>query len=106
MPSIIPDIHLVMCSSSRLAGHPKGGCQARNAPQLVQYLQQEVADRDLPGVLVTNTGCLQLCEHGPILIVYPTGHWYGPIDSQDKIDQVLDAIEQGTVVAALLVNAD
>ena len=105
MPVNVPDLHLVMCSSSRIVGAPKGGCQGRKAPDLVQYLQEEVADRGLPGVLVTNTGCMQLCPRGPVLVVYPDGHWYGPIDTEEKIDTILDAIEDGGVVASLLINA-
>lgn len=105
MPINVPDLHLVMCSSSRIAGAPKGGCQGRNAPDLVQYLQEEVTDRGIPGVLVTNTGCMQICPRGPVLVVYPAGHWYGPVDSEDKIDAILDAIEEDGVVEDLLLNA-
>jgi (2Fe-2S) ferredoxin len=104
VPITVPDVHLLMCSSSRIAGAPKGGCQGRSAPDLVAYLQEEVSDRGIPGVLVTNTGCLQLCPRGPVLVVYPEGHWYGPIDSQEKIDMILDAIEDGEVVEDLLVT--
>lgn len=105
MPIAIPDVHLVMCSSSRVVGAPKGGCQGRKAPDLLTYLQEEVSDRDIPNVLVTNTGCMQLCPRGPVLIVYPAGTWYGPVDSEDKIDTILDAVESGEVASELLLNA-
>jgi (2Fe-2S) ferredoxin len=89
-----PEYHLLLCSSSRVLGEPKGGCQARGGAGLAQYLESEVADRGLPGVLVSNTGCLKLCDNGPVLVVYPGGHWYGPVN-EAIIDSVLDGIEEG-----------
>jgi (2Fe-2S) ferredoxin len=100
-----PSLHLLICSSSRVAGEPKGGCQGRGAADLVAYLQEEVTKRGLTDVLVTNTGCLQACDHGPLLVVYPAGQWYGPIDSEAKVDAVLDALEEGGTAEELLLNA-
>jgi len=105
VPISLPDVHLLMCSSSRIAGAPKGGCQGREAQDLVTYLQEEVSDRGMPGVMVTNTGCMQLCPRGPVLVVYPAGQWYGPVDSQEKVDTILDALEDGEVAEKLLLNA-
>ena len=100
-----PACHILMCSSSRVVGEPKGGCQGRKAAELVQYLQDEVVDRGLSDVLVSNTGCLQQCEDGPLLVVYPAGHWYGPVDSTAKVDTILDALEDGSTAGELLLNS-
>lgn len=104
MPISIPKTHVIMCASSRIAGVPKGGCQGRGATDLVQYMQEEANDRGIEDILVTNTGCLQICPRGPIAIVYPAGNWYGRVDSEEKVDEILDAIEAGTVVEHLLLE--
>lgn len=89
-----PKHHIFICSSSRVNGEPKGVCNRKDASQLIQYLQTELDDRGMTDVMVSNTGCLKLCEHGPVMIIYPEGYWYGPIN-EGAIDQILDALEDG-----------
>ena len=96
-----PDIHIFICSSSRVSGEPKGVCSKKNSHELIQYIEEEIADRNIEGVLVTNTGCFKLCDKGPIMIVYPHGHWYGEVD-EATVDQILDALEKGEAAEAHL----
>jgi (2Fe-2S) ferredoxin len=62
--------------------------------QLVSYLEEELADRGI-NAMVSTTGCLKLCEEGPIVLVYPQGHWYKGISSEDAVDAILDSLENG-----------
>ena len=51
--------------------------------------------------MVTNTGCLQICDKGPIVIVYPDNVWYGKV-SPDDVEEIMDShIEGGEVVKRL-----
>lgn len=100
----VPQWHLLICTSSRLVGEPKGGCLAHGGVDLAQYLNEELADRDLGDVLVTNTGCLKQCDDGPVLVVYPPGWWYGALD-EERIDRILDALESGESAPELLLNS-
>jgi (2Fe-2S) ferredoxin len=68
---------------------------------LVTMFTEAVMDRDLEGeVMVTATGCVGLCEKGPIVMIYPQQVWYGEV-TEDDIDDILDALEEGTVVDRL-----
>jgi (2Fe-2S) ferredoxin len=89
-----PKHHILICSSSRVKGEPLGACAKRDAGTLLQYLQTEVDDRGIEGVMITNTGCLKVCDRGPALVIYPEGYWYGNLD-ETAIDQILDALEAG-----------
>lgn len=89
-----PKHHLLLCSSSRVAGEPNGTCSRRDAPSLIQYIQEGVDDRGIENVMISNTGCLKMCDKGPILIVYPEGWWYGKI-TEDAVDAILDALVEG-----------
>lgn len=89
-----PKHHILICSSSRVKGEPLGACAKRDAGALLQYLQTEVDDRGIEGVMITNTGCLKVCDRGPALVIYPEGDWYGNLD-ETAIDQILDALEAG-----------
>jgi (2Fe-2S) ferredoxin len=96
-----PKHHILLCASYRAAGEAKGACHRKDSSVLVGYLQSELADRDLNDVVVSTTGCLNLCEKGPIMIVYPESHWYGEVN-ESKIDEVLDALEEGRPAEGLL----
>jgi (2Fe-2S) ferredoxin len=67
--------------------------------QLMQYLQEELADKGLVDVSVSSTGCLKVCDRGPALVVYPENWWFGHMDSEEAIDAVISSIESGTPAA-------
>ncbi len=94
-----PQYHLFICSSFRANGEPKGVCFKKGA-DLVNYIQTEVSDRGIDAI-VSTTGCLNACEKGPVLIVYPQSWWYHEVD-EAKVDSILDALEQGASVGELL----
>jgi (2Fe-2S) ferredoxin len=98
-----PKHHIFLCTSSRVKGEPLGACAKRDAGALLQYLQSEVDDRGMEGVMVTNCGCLKVCDRGPALVIYPEGYWYGNL-TETAIDQILDALENGESCAEYLLT--
>lgn len=88
-----PQYHILACASFRAKGDPKGVCHKKN-DGLLQYIEGEILDRGLDA-LVSATGCLKQCDHGPVLVVYPLNHWYGRVETEEAVDLVLDAIENG-----------
>ncbi len=95
-----PEVHILVCASFR-GTEAKGKCIKKGSLSLIQYLEEECADRSIDAV-ISSTGCLNLCDRGPILVVYPMGHWYGGIEGEDAIDEILDAIEEGKPAEHLL----
>ncbi len=85
-----PEHHIFVCMSFR-GLEPKGKCIKKNAPELLGYLESELADRGLDNVMVSTTGCLKLCDNGPIVVVYPEGYWYQEVEGEEAIDAILDA---------------
>ncbi|WP_027183851.1 (2Fe-2S) ferredoxin domain-containing protein [Desulfovibrio inopinatus] len=88
-----PEYHILVCNSFRAKGDPKGVCN-KKAADLMPYLDEEILDRGLDA-LVTSTGCLKQCEDGPVMVVYPQGYWYGKVESEEIVDEILDALEDG-----------
>ena len=76
-----PQYHFFLCNSFRANGEPQGVCNKKGAADLLQYLQSEIADRGLDAI-VSTTSCLNVCEKGPILVVYPNELWYYEITEQ------------------------
>ena len=90
-----PTHHIFVCGSFRPAG-AQGVCHKKESSALLQYFEQEAADRDIEGVMVSSTGCLKACDHGAVVVVYPQGTWYRAVN-EAAADAILDAIENDTV---------
>lgn len=88
-----PDYHFFVCASFR-GTEAKGKCIKKDSLKLIPYLEEELADRGL-NAMVSSTGCLKLCEEGPVMVVYPQAHWYRNVTSEEVIDEILDALEHG-----------
>lgn len=92
-----PTKHLLVCGSFRQNGTPQGFCHKKGSTQLLGYLQTELADRGLNGVTVSATACLNACDRGPVMVVYPENTWYGGVETEEDIDAILDALESNSV---------
>ena len=88
--------HIFVCASFRTSGDPKGVCHKKGAADHLAYIENEIIDRGMD-VTVSSTGCLKQCNSGPIVVVYPENHWYGQVNSEETIDAILDAVENGEV---------
>jgi (2Fe-2S) ferredoxin len=88
-----PEYHFFICNSYRVSGEPQGVCNKKGATDLLQYLETEIQDRGIDG-MVSSTGCLKVCTEGPVMVQYPANKWFGAV-TEEKIDSILDAIEAG-----------
>lgn len=95
-----PDHHILVCASFR-GTEAKGKCIKKESLQLIPYLEEELADRGM-NAMVSSTGCLKLCEEGPVMVVYPQGHWYRGVTGEDAVDEILDALEAGEIAEKYL----
>jgi (2Fe-2S) ferredoxin len=95
-----PDYHFLVCASFR-GTEAKGKCIKKESLQLIPHIEEEIADRGL-NAMVSSTGCLKLCEEGPVMVVYPQGNWYRGVTSTDVVDEILDAIEENRVAEEYL----
>ncbi|MDJ0811547.1 MAG: (2Fe-2S) ferredoxin domain-containing protein [Desulfobacterales bacterium] len=91
-----PEYHLFVCASFRADGDPKGVCHKKGSVPLLPYIENEILDRGLDAQ-ITSTGCMKACDHGPVMVVQPQGLWYGKVESEDVVDEILDALEDGEV---------
>ena len=99
-----PEHHIFVCGSFRVSGEAQGVCAKKGSHGLIQYIENEVLDRGLSGTIVSSTGCLKVCDRGPALVIYPENLWYGGIDSEEAVDTVLDALEDGNVAEEFLLD--
>lgn len=98
-----PKHHIFVCTSSRINGQQKGFCHSKESVEIVMNFMEEIEDRGLGGeVFVSNTGCLGICEKGPVVIVYPDNVWYGSVSAKDVEEIMAQHIEEGKLVERLV----
>jgi len=71
--------------------------------KLQKLFKLKLAERGLKGTVRSNqSGCLDQCEHGPNIVVYPEAVWYGGVTEAD-VDEIIDShIVGGKPVARLV----
>jgi (2Fe-2S) ferredoxin len=84
------DMHLFVCTNRRQDGHQRGSCAAKGSEQVRDYMKARVKERGVGRVRVNSAGCLDRCELGPCVVVYPKGVWYR-IATRDDVDRMLAA---------------
>ena len=99
--------HVFVCCNRRPDGHPRGSCAARGSEKLRDYMKVRAKELGLKGVRVNQAGCLDRCEFGPTLVIYPEGVWYRPETPAD-VDEILSAHLQagGRVPRLMLTEKD
>ena len=58
-------------------------CLRGGGKEALKELKSALKEADLRDeVLVTKVDCFDLCEHAPVMVVYPDGVWYGEVDER------------------------
>lgn len=88
-------IHVFCCVNQRAAGHPRGDCSGRGSVDLHAYLKARVKMMpELGNIRINQSGCLDRCELGPVMVIYPEGIWYH-YRTQADVDEILERHIQG-----------
>jgi len=82
------DQHVFVCVNRRADGHPKGSCAARGSERLRDYMKLKSKQLGVPSTRINAAGCLDRCELGPCVVIYPEGVWYR-IENEADVDEVL-----------------
>ena len=95
--------HVFVCINERAADHPKGCCKAKGGVEVRDRLKQELTTRGISKLVrANNAGCLDQCEHGVSVVVYPEQVWYGGVTVDDIPELVEKHLVGGEVVERLL----
>ena len=94
--------HIFVCTNQRPQGHPRGSCDPTGEGRLQKAFKKSLAEHGLVGrVRANRAGCLDQCEHGPTVVVYPDAVWYGGVDFADVGEIVESHIVGGRPVERL-----
>lgn len=94
--------HVFICTNQRPEGHPRGCCDPEGKRALQSLFKAALARRGMKGRLRANAaGCLDQCEHGPTVVVYPEAVWYGGVTADDVEEIVESHLVNGSPVERL-----
>ena len=94
--------HVFVCTNLREDG--SASCGARNSQAVRDYAKKRVKELDLHGrgrVRVNSAGCMDRCNEGPVMVVYPEGVWYTFVDETDVEEIIEEHLVHGRVVERL-----
>jgi (2Fe-2S) ferredoxin len=95
--------HVFVCINERAADHPRGSCKMRGGVDVRDRLKAELKKRGISKeIRANNSGCLDQCENGVTMVVYPEQVWYGHVTVDDIEEIVEKHLIGGEVVTRLL----
>ena len=96
------DYHVFFCTNQREGG--EACCNDHGAADVRDYMKKrvkELGDSIPDRVRINTAGCLDRCDKGPVIVVYPEATWYTYVDKAD-IDEIIEEhLVNGRVVERL-----
>jgi (2Fe-2S) ferredoxin len=99
------DHYLFVCNNRRPDDVPRPSCQKSGSLEVFAELKRQLAAAGLAKSVgrCCQTSCLDLCDHGPIVLVEPDHLAYGRIQLED-VPEIVESIRTGQPVVRLLVE--
>lgn len=99
------DKHVFVCENQRPEGHPRGCCKDKGSSEIREQMKKRIKELGLNSSIRINTsGCLDACEFGPSMVVYPEQIWYGGVKEEDIEEIIQSHIINGKPVERLLIK--
>ena len=94
--------HVFFCCNQREPGETC--CNEHGASALQAYAKDRIGQLKMKGkgkVRINKAGCLDRCDEGPVMVVYPEAVWYTYVDKEDVEEIIQEHLVHGRVVERL-----
>ena len=94
--------HVFFCCNQRPDGETC--CNNHGAVDAQTYAKERIAELKLKGegrIRINKAGCMDRCDEGPVLVVYPESVWYQYVDTDDVEEIIQEHLVHGRVVERL-----
>ena len=98
------DYHIFCCVNERPESAIRECCKNKNSLILRNYMKKKIGELGLKSIRVNQSGCLDRCELGPIMVIYPEGIWYSYKTAEDVDEIISEHIIKGKIVKRLVVK--
>jgi (2Fe-2S) ferredoxin len=97
--------HIFICENRRAPEDPKGCCFEKDSSKIRGVFKKRLAELGLKSeVRANSSGCLDACEFGVSVVVYPEQIWYGGVKVKDVEEIIQSHIIKNTPVQRLIIN--
>ncbi len=97
------DKHVFFCTNQRENG--EACCGNHRAQQARDYVKNKVKELGISSRLnrirINSAGCMDRCDEGPVIVVYPEGTWYTYVDEKDLDEIIEQHLKYGRLVERL-----
>ena len=85
------DKHIFICVNERPDSSQKGDCSRVGGNEIRMRFVELINEHGLKGKVRANkSGCLDACEVGPSIVIYPLGVWYTNFKLSD-VDKIFES---------------
>ena len=95
--------HVFFCTNQREAG--ESCCNNFRAQEMRDYVKSKVKKLGLSSeenrIRINSAGCMDRCDDGPVLVVYPEAVWYTYVDQSDLDEIIEEHLQHGRIVERL-----
>ena len=97
------DKHVFFCTNQRENG--KACCGNHNATNARNYVKTKVRELGISNsknsIRINAAGCLDRCDDGPVIVIYPEATWYTFVDESDLDEIIVEHLQHGRIVERL-----
>ncbi len=87
---MIYDKHIFICINQRAPEAPRKSCGEAHGLEIVDAFKQKLKEKNLPiKIRAQKSGCLDICDFGQTLVIYPEGVFYVGVELSD-IDEIIE----------------
>ena len=99
-------VHVFCCTNRRPDTHWRGSCGEKGSRALCDYMCRLGMTLGVRRIRINHAGCLNVCEHGPVMVVYPDGVWYR-YETEADVEEILRShVVGGVTVQRLALSID
>jgi (2Fe-2S) ferredoxin len=97
------DKHVFFCTNQREDGSQC--CNNHGAQKARDYMKSKLKELDIAkhqnNIRINSAGCMNRCDKGPVIVIYPEGTWYTYGDESDLDEIIEQHLKRGLIVGRL-----
>ena len=87
---MIYDKHIFICINQRAADAARRSCGEAHGMEIVDAFKKKLKEKQLTiKVRAQKAGCLDICDFGQTIVVYPEGIFYAGVELAD-VDEIIE----------------
>ena len=84
------DKHVFVCENKREDNHPRKCCSRKNNTNIKAMFKKELEKKQHMNIRINSAGCLDFCEQGPTVVIYPESIWYSIKNPGKDIPEIVE----------------